>query len=111
MSVDQDSRFANKEAKLLKQMKFPAEYSIKVNLTKVNWDVMRPWIAQRVTELLGVEDDVLIGYIFGQLENQKTVDPRKLQINLTGFLERNTAAFCKVWGWRSERVWFDGVGA
>ena len=65
MSVDQDSRFANKEAKLLKQMKFPAEYSIKVNLTKVNWDVMRPWIAQRVTELLGVEDDVLIGYIFG----------------------------------------------
>ena len=96
MSVDQDSRFANKEAKLLKQMKFPAEYSIKVNLTKVNWDVMRPWIAQRVTELLGVEDDVLIGYIFGQLENQKTVDPRKLQINLTGFLERNTAAFCKV---------------
>ena len=29
------------------------------------------WIAQRVTELLGVEDDVLIGYVYEQLENQK----------------------------------------
>lgn len=26
------------------------------------------WIAQRVTELLGIEDDVLIGYVFEQLD-------------------------------------------
>ena len=29
------------------------------------------WIAQRVTELLGVEDDVLIGYVYEHLEGHK----------------------------------------
>lgn len=85
-------------------MKFPAEFSIKVDLTRVNWDVMKPWIAKRVTELLGIEDDVLIGYIFEQLENHRTVDPRKLQINLTGFLEKNTSLFCKVCEFVLERL-------
>ena len=26
----------------------------------------------------------------------QTIDPRQLQINLTGFLEKNTTLFCKV---------------
>lgn len=53
-------------------MKFPKEYSSKVNLSKINWDSIKPWIARRVTDLLsGVEDEVLIGYIFEQLEGQK----------------------------------------
>uniref|UniRef100_A0A1D2A9M7 PWI domain-containing protein n=1 Tax=Auxenochlorella protothecoides TaxID=3075 RepID=A0A1D2A9M7_AUXPR len=95
VSAEQDGRFRNKELRLMKQMKFPEEYKTKVDLSRVNWDVMKPWIAKRVTELLGIEDDVLIGYIFGQLEGQKTIDPRKLQINLTGFLEKNTSLFCK----------------
>lgn len=30
--------------------------------------VLQVWIAQRVTELLGIEDDVLIGYVFEQLD-------------------------------------------
>lgn len=33
--------------------------------------VMKVWIAQRVTELLGIEDDVLIAYIYEQLEGHK----------------------------------------
>lgn len=70
-SADQDSRFGNKEKKLLKTMKFPAEYSQKVNATKVNWEVMKPWIAKRVTELLGIEDEVLIAYIYEQVEGKK----------------------------------------
>ena len=31
------------------------------------------WIAQRVTELLGIEDDVLIAYIYEQLEGHKVL--------------------------------------
>ena len=122
----------SKEAKLLRTMKFPKEYSLKPDLTRVNWEVMKArfcaasmnhklpivhgllpatlfataaschnywllqqhivnlqghmkwtaavnaqvWIAQRVTELLGVEDDVLIGYVYEQLEDKKvTSDP------------------------------------
>ncbi len=52
-------------------MKFPKEYELKVDLTRVNWEVMKVWIAQRVTELLGIEDDVLIGYVYEQLEGHK----------------------------------------
>ncbi|PSC72111.1 serine arginine repetitive matrix 1 [Micractinium conductrix] len=96
VSAEQDSRFANKEKKLMKSMKFPPEFSTKVDLTAVNWDTMKPWIAKRITELLGgLEDDVLIAYVIEQLEGKKNVDPRQLQISLTGFLEKNTSLFCK----------------
>lgn len=97
VSAEQDARFGNKEKKLLKSLAktFPPEYSVKVDMNKINWEAMKVWIAKRLTELLGgVEDDVLIGYVFEQLEGKKAVDPRLLQINLTGFLERNTSCFC-----------------
>jgi len=97
VSAEQDARFGNKEKKLLKSMAktFPPEYSVKVDMKKINWEAMKVWIAKRLTELLGgVEDDVLIGYVFEQLEGKKEVDPRHLQINLTGFLENNTSSFC-----------------
>ena len=55
----------------MKTMKFPKEYELKVDFQKVNWEVMKSWIATRVTELLGVEDEVLVGYIYEQLEGQK----------------------------------------
>jgi serine/arginine repetitive matrix protein 1 len=31
-------------------------------------EVMKPWIARKVTELLGFEDEVLINFIHGLLE-------------------------------------------
>lgn len=98
VSAEQDARFGDKEKKLLKSMakSFPEEYKTKVDLLKVNWEAMKPWIANRLTELLGgVEDDVLIGYVYEQLEGKKEIDPRIFQINLTGFLENNTRLFCK----------------
>lgn len=39
-------------------------------MTKVSNDVMRPWIANRVTELLGFEDEVLINFIYGLLDGK-----------------------------------------
>ena len=116
-------RARSKEKKLLRTMKFAKELlELKVDLSKVNWTVMRVWVAQRLTELLGLEDEVLIGYVLEQLEGQKVgavraltarplgaeagsaahllcaaqvSDPRILQINLTGFLEKNTSLFVK----------------
>lgn len=43
---------------------------MKIELKKVNWEVMKTWIAQRVTELLTVEDEVLVGYVIEQLEGK-----------------------------------------
>ncbi|KAL8261751.1 hypothetical protein R6Q59_025800 [Mikania micrantha] len=93
-TADQDTRFSNKHAKLLKSFKFPPELENLVDMTKVKMDVMRPWIAQRVTELLGFEDEVLINFIYGLLE-EKVVNGKEIQISLTGFMEKNTGKFMK----------------
>ncbi|KAI3806434.1 hypothetical protein L1987_22339 [Smallanthus sonchifolius] len=93
-TADQDTRFSNKHAKLLKSHKFPPELENLVDMTKVKMDVMRPWIAHRVTELLGFEDEVLINFIYGLLE-EKVVNGKEIQISLTGFMEKNTGKFMK----------------
>ncbi|KAI4373439.1 hypothetical protein MLD38_011564 [Melastoma candidum] len=93
-SADQDTRFSNKQAKLLKTQKFAQGLEHLVDMTKVKMDVMKPWIATRVTELLGFEDEVLINFIFGLLEG-KEVNGKEIQISLTGFMEKNTGKFMK----------------
>lgn len=93
-SADQDTRFSNKEAKLLKSQKFPAELDQLVDMSKVKMDVIRPWIANRTTEFLGFEDEVLINFIYGLLDG-KEVDGKQIQIQLTGFMEKNTVKFMK----------------
>lgn len=51
----------------------------------MNIDVIKPWITAKLNELLGIEDDVLVEYVFTQLED-KALNPKVMQINLTGFL-------------------------
>ncbi|PIN05290.1 Splicing coactivator SRm160/300, subunit SRm160 (contains PWI domain) [Handroanthus impetiginosus] len=97
-SADQDTRFSNKQAKLLKSQKFAPELEHLVDMTKVKMDVIKPWIAKRVTELIGFEDEVLINFIYSLLEG-KAVNGKQVQISLTGFMERNTGKFMKeLWG-------------
>ncbi|RGB40561.1 PWI domain-containing protein, partial [Rhizophagus diaphanus] len=91
-SLEQDSRFSDKQKKLLKSMNFPSEFNQKVDLKKVNLTVIRPWVAQKIVELLGGEDEVVVNYVFGLLE-EPDLDPRMMQINLTGFLEKNAPIF------------------
>ena len=52
-------------------------------MTKINLATIKPWITKRIIEILGFEDDVVIEFIFNQLDT-KHPDGRKLQINLTG---------------------------
>ncbi|CAD7698880.1 unnamed protein product [Ostreobium quekettii] len=95
VSASQDARFSNKQAKLMKSMKFPKELEKKVDLKKVNWPVMREWIAKRVTELLGLEDDVLINFLQIRLESEEELSPKELHIELVPFLEKNAGLFMK----------------
>lgn len=90
-----DSRFSNKEARLLKTTKFPEIFKAKVDIRKVKVDVMRPWVAEATVAILGFEDDIVVEYVQGMLEDreQPFPDPRKMQVYLTGFLEARTAGF------------------
>ncbi|KAF7986333.1 hypothetical protein HWV62_35316 [Athelia sp. TMB] len=94
-SSEQDRRFSDKEVKLLKSMKFPPEFDKKVDMRKVNLEVIRPWIAKKVVELVGFEDEVVVEYAMGLLEDKQepNIDPKKMQINLTGFLTKDTPSF------------------
>ncbi|OCK83853.1 PWI domain-containing protein [Lepidopterella palustris CBS 459.81] len=86
---------ASAERKLMKEMKFPSEFSQKVDITKVNVEVLKTWIKRKIEEILGIEDDVVVDLCYNLLEGQQFPDPKSLQIQLTGFLETKTASFCQ----------------
>ncbi|KAH7102344.1 PWI domain-containing protein [Auriculariales sp. MPI-PUGE-AT-0066] len=111
-SSEQDTRFSDKQKKLLKSLKFPPEFDkkaralqrmrhalteyVQVDLRKVNLQVIRPWVTKKVVEFVGFEDEVVIEYAIGLLEdtkNQPHPDPKDMQVNLTGFLTSSTAPF------------------
>lgn len=98
-STDQ-VKCANVEQRLIKQLdkkaRFPEHFARKVDMSKVSMDVMKPWIARRITELLGFEDDIVVDYCISQLAepSEGGLDPKLLQVNMTGFMERKAAPFC-----------------
>jgi serine/arginine repetitive matrix protein 1 len=59
-------------------------------LQKISIDVLKPWITLKLNEILGMEDDVVVEYVFTQLE-ERELNPKKMQINLTGFLNARRA--------------------
>lgn len=78
---------------MLESSKFPSIFSERVDMSKVSVPVMRPWIATRVEQMLGFEDEVLVEFVLGLLEADQFPDPRKIQISLTGFLEKRALPF------------------
>ncbi len=57
---------------------------LQVDMTKVNVDTLKPWIAQRITELLGLEDDVIVEFVYNQLEERvRVVDRNAHHMNLS----------------------------
>lgn len=40
-------------------------------MEKVNLDTIKPWITKRITELLGMEDEIVNGLIFEMLNNER----------------------------------------
>ncbi|KAG9949118.1 hypothetical protein KCU85_g4623, partial [Aureobasidium melanogenum] len=85
----------NVDQKLLRTTKFPPEFNQKVDTTKINIPVIKNWAASELSRILGYEDDVVINLLFDLLEGSKNPDVKSLQIQLTGFLEKDAALFCK----------------
>ena len=83
--------------KLIAKTTFPANFKEKVDMSKVNMETMVPWIQAEVEKYVGFDDEVLVGYVQSQLAppDGSSVDPRAVQINLMGFLEKNTSTFMK----------------
>ncbi len=109
ISLAQDSRFKSADKKLLAKMKFAPELDQKVDLNKVEISALhaplsyrppvscihfmcrdcclhqlfvvsfRVWVAQRITSILGFEDEVVVELVFGHLEVQDRVFHQNLR--------------------------------
>ncbi|KAJ1837801.1 Serine/arginine repetitive matrix protein 1, partial [Coemansia sp. RSA 486] len=92
-NVEQDQRFGDTNKKLLEQMSFSSLFKKRVDTSKVNMEAIKPWISNQISELLGIEDEVLHEYVVNMLEESSSPDPRTMQVNLTGFFEAKTQEF------------------
>ena len=61
-------------------------------MKKINLDVMSKWVTERLTEVLGFEDEIVIGLVVNSLSD-KALNPKQLQIDITGFLEKQSQPF------------------
>ena len=55
--------------------------------------MIKLWVQRRIVELMGYEDEIVISFAISQIEDENTLhtadkklDPRKMQVNLTGNL-------------------------
>ena len=56
VSAERDGRFKLAEKKLMAKMKFPPEYVHKVDMSKVHLEVLKPWVAKKVSTILSSVD-------------------------------------------------------
>ena len=87
------------QQKQLRSTTFPTNFSSKCNINSVHRAVLTHWIENRVTEILGFEDDIVSStavHLFLPEANEDSgeidVDPRKAQLDLAGFLGEKEAA-------------------
>jgi len=77
------------------ELALPAALRETIETRKVDVEAMKPWISTRVTELLGVEDEVLIGMIEALLEEERVHrSGARMYGQLTSFLEKSAEKFC-----------------
>lgn len=91
-----DNRALNKR---LASVKFPANFAQKLDVERVNRAVLTQWIEEKITQLLGFEDEIVQStavnlFLPTRIEDgpKVEVDPKKAQIDLEGFLGEQEAA-------------------
>ncbi len=61
------------DKRLLRTTKFPPEFNIKVDMTKVNFPVIKRWVQDEIERILGTEDEVVMNTIFNLVEESRYV--------------------------------------
>merc|ERR1719272_2801328 len=94
MTID-DGRFKNKMKEMINQINFPPELKIKIDMSKIKFNFFKKWISNKIENVLGIEDEILTGMIFNELEKEQCPDPRNLYVQLIPFLESHVRKFMK----------------
>ena len=97
-NVEQDGRWGKADERLMKKManagKFSAILNEKIDMSKVDLDTIGKWCKERLFEILGFEDDIVLGLLMNLLQHSN-LDGRRLQMDITGFLENHGRSFCE----------------
>ena len=48
-----------------------------IDMEKVSVDTVKPWISQRINEILGFEDEVVIDFVFNMLDKERVIGVSK----------------------------------
>ena len=82
---------------MTKEGLFPKIIEKDINLENINIQFFSKWVEEKIAEILGFEDEIVIGFINNVLETSKAekkkIPGKKFQLELTGFLEKKTPAF------------------
>lgn len=96
-SIDQNSKFTDKDKKIINNTKWPEVFEQKVDISKVNLESLKDWMDQRITELMQMEDELVtnlaVSYLEEKQEDNKAICPKRITVNLTGFMGDNAVIF------------------
>ena len=81
----QDCKWGNQDAKIIAKTSFPKCFQRRVETSKVNLDLMGRWVAEKLKELLGFEDEIVVNLVVTRLA-EPSPDPKQMQHELNGFL-------------------------
>jgi serine/arginine repetitive matrix protein 1 len=90
-----DPKFEKKISKEVNAVLLPSivlTHPIKA-FEKINKDALNGWVALKVEEYLGVEDEIFAGTIVNTMEEDKASNPKKLQHTLEPFLAARAREF------------------
>lgn len=90
-SADQDNRFADKQKKLLKEMNFSPILNTKLNMSKIDIASLKPWIEEKIKQVLEKDDELLSESIYEHLA-EKEPDGKNILVLITGFVEQAKAS-------------------
>lgn len=103
-----DVRYERQQAKLAQSLsRLP-----RMALSGVTLEALRPWIARRLTELVGIDDEVLIDFFWNTLEAKQEVEAGETQLLLTQFMGKHNAVtfVSELWEWFGKaKTALDGV--
>lgn len=95
-TVDQDGRWGKSDEKLMAKMqkagRFAAILDTKIDIKKVNIDIISKWVSEKTIEVLGFEDEIVINLVINMLQSEK-LHGKKMQLDVTGFLEKGAGQF------------------
>ncbi|TID16871.1 hypothetical protein E6O75_ATG09637 [Venturia nashicola] len=82
------------ELKVFKKTAFPPDFNKKVDLNKVNLEVLKQHYLERCCDLMG-DDDITPNWGWEMLTEHGSPNIKYFQIKMLGFLDKNAAKFSK----------------